>query len=1432
MRYLIAAILLFWTCLAAEEPEREAFPVPFTAGTTKAFREVGSLPLPYGEPHDIVLTRDLALVANHTGGLCVFKVRGSELELQGRYITSAQPNVGLVREAYRGKHGLAATAVAVRGNLAFVACSIAKRFWDAYTLILVLDITDPGRIRAVACYPYGGVGQNPFWKARITGNRLLLHSDGGMRAIDISDIHRMEKVPIFKGADPKTAFVAAREEGESVCAASRDGRLLKYRRQEDGKLTVEHTLKLPGTIRDAEFVGLRLSFVFSPGSGIGAGLYLADFSEAPKLVGHAVLGKSPKRLAVGPDRTYVLDEEGVIYGLTVKDDQPELSGEWRVGKANGFAVEGGRAYVCLAGQGIASLKLGRGKPAPPAITQTAGEVLDLARNQGKIYAAGGAGGLHLVRREGNGLVKVATYQTRGPATRVFVQGRVAFVAERSAGLEIIDVSSPGAPRHLGQYQPDGEVWDVFVDGRHAFLAVDNVGLEIIDVSYPKLPVRVGLVETEAVKKGKFGDDAKENWVDRTNPRGITVKDGFAYLANGRGGMLVFDVRNPAQPKLSNAKFFDEQSGRMSSVRVAVEEKLLLSDQDNGVYLFELTKPGVPSLLSSYRMGMANAACLLGDSLYVADGAYGLKAVNVADPQKPTCGGSYHAPRIHFNDVIQDGAQLVVADSGGLRLFEASDQRVVHRTAWKLDPEGRDKPLLKGDGKPVGPQEVSALYSKPGGFTVCEDGVDVCSPRHAGHDGFEGQKRPITMDLSDKAGFPNVRVPADRVAIDPALGRIKFSDGDRDPVRRLGLQMVPMGIPDGLVRSGNLLFQSNDEGWNLIVYDITKPDSPVRTAIAATGGFSHPITASGKRCFVHNNVQGWTIFDVDDKGQPKVTGFLYAGHGAKAGGNGKHLYDGKDVWDVSKPSDPKKTTTLPEREVYGGSASYTAANGKLGKTSVTPYLVAEDTLYFLSRTDGLEVWDFRDVKSPRRLGTCEALPGLMTLDEPKKLLFILTGGSQLSIYDVADPARPRRLASTQLPRAIGGKLSAAHGLLYAVGKHFDVVDATSPTKPKLRGRIENKVSGHWENYTAVVAGPSGYAYAVYGCIGMVVIDARDRDHPKWLKKLYTNGGDFSAPGVLTRDGIAYVMSNWNGIYIVDVSDPTKPKLLSNTRSFMEPSPIGEARGCGGASLYGDFLYTTSMFLKYLNVFNISDPSAPSLATQLELPKHSHANYELPYALGGKLYLGSRNVAYDLSDPAKPALLHTDEKVTPFNVANFVSGGRRYSGNGHTGLRITDVSDPKAPKILGELPGVWVDSHYFDNPIYLKGNLLYTGSGVYGGFFHILDVSDPAKPRWLGSCEMAGIPCGVEVRGDLAYVADYYGSLQIVDVSDPTAPCLVDYWGDGAYRDEAFWDDVACIQSIWIDGDYGYATEYYSGLHILDVPRASEAPRGELTVRVVK
>ena len=50
--------------------------------------------------------------------------------------------------------------------------------------------------------------------------------------------------------------------------------------------------------------------------------------------------------------------------------------------------------------------------------------------------------------------------------------------------------------------------------------------------------------------------------------------------------------------------------------------------------------------------------------------------------------------------------------------------------------------------------------------------------------------------------------------------------------------------------------------------------------------------------------------------------------------------------------------------------------------------------------------------------------------------------------------------------------------------------------------------------------------------------------------------------------------------------------------------------------------------------------------------------------------------------------------------------------------------------------------------------------------ILDVSNPAAVTRLGGYDTPGCAVGVQVVGNLAYVADYAG-LQILDVSNPAA-----------------------------------------------------------------
>jgi hypothetical protein len=63
------------------------------------------------------------------------------------------------------------------------------------------------------------------------------------------------------------------------------------------------------------------------------------------------------------------------------------------------------------------------------------------------------------------------------------------------------------------------------------------------------------------------------------------------------------------------------------------------------------------------------------------------------------------------------------------------------------------------------------------------------------------------------------------------------------------------------------------------------------------------------------------------------------------------------------------------------------------------------------------------------------------------------------------------------------------------------------------------------------------------------------------------------------------------------------------------------------------------------------------------------------------------------------------------------------------------------------------------------MAYVADGERG--LQIIDVSNPSAPVRRGGYDTSGNALDVCVSGDLAYVADGYG-LQIIDVSNPAAP----------------------------------------------------------------
>lgn len=99
--------------------------------------------------------------------------------------------------------------------------------------------------------------------------------------------------------------------------------------------------------------------------------------------------------------------------------------------------------------------------------------------------------------------------------------------------------------------------------------------------------------------------------------------------------------------------------------------------------------------------------------------------------------------------------------------------------------------------------------------------------------------------------------------------------------------------------------------------------------------------------------------------------------------------------------------------------------------------------------------------------------------------------------------------------------------------------------------------------------------------------------------------------------------------------------------------------------------------------------------------------------------------------------------------------------------------------------------------LRDGLAFLVTSTTG--LHILDVADPAAPRWLGKLAMSSDAGDIALDGDLAYLTGY--PLSIVDISEPANPRVV--WPQGGETREAdeadfplYVSSVAVENGLWV------------------------------------
>jgi len=261
--------------------------------------------------------------------------------------------------------------------------------------------------------------------------------------------------------------------------------------------------------------------------------------------------------------------------------------------------------------------------------------------------------------------------------------------------------------------------------------------------------------------------------------------------------------------------------------------------------------------------------------------------------------------------------------------------------------------------------------------------------------------------------------------------------------------------------------------------------------------------------------------------------------------------------------------------------------------------------------------------------------------------------------------------------------------------------------------------------------------------------------------------------------------------------------------------------------GQFAYVAAN--KNLLVFDVSNPAAPRKVGDLAFPEKIwgfRVNGSRVFVADGHSGLG----VVDVSKPSAPVLVSLFK--TPGQAKNAsVAGDRALVANHMSGVDVVDISNAAKPSLVGSAyldgyardvatagslaiavdnpSGVYVFDMAGSNPLepvttlqnatapqqvevveissaqkriaVLSGNepydplrtatMLKTGAGPRPGSIQLYDVSNPTAPALAGRFPTSGGARRVAVKGTLVYVADGPEGLQVMDISTPSKPTPV-------------------------------------------------------------
>jgi len=260
------------------------------------------------------------------------------------------------------------------------------------------------------------------------------------------------------------------------------------------------------------------------------------------------------------------------------------------------------------------------------------------------------------------------------------------------------------------------------------------------------------------------------------------------------------------------------------------------------------------------------------------------------------------------------------------------------------------------------------------------------------------------------------------------------------------------------------------------------------------------------------------------------------------------------------------------------------------------------------------------------------------------------------------------------------------------------------------------------------------------------------------------------GITTDSTRAYVATRNSGVYAVDISDPSKPQVVSMFKRTL-PLSIGVSAITVSQDKIMAAYYTGLLALNISNSDSLEEawffPTGGS-AQKIELSNN------LAYVASGYSGLWILDIS-DVSNPVGLANINTGGFTSDVEVAEdfaYIVNWPIEQNEPTRGLWIIDVSNPYQPKILSQYIGIVRFSQTRSpNALAKSGDLIFMTQMPTAGndsTLEIIDIRDPTKPKQVSVLRSFYRPHYIAIEDSIAYLATADGGLRIIDVHNSADP----------------------------------------------------------------